>query len=125
MARAATSIDYRLAGASHRGRQRLLHLQRARVVRAPHHREAVAVTEPVAQRQPLLATAAAHVARARAWTHVDADRSEEHTSELQSLMRISYAVFCLKKKKYRRTKLYIKNLNDTIRRDNEHSTNER
>src|SRR3546814_7945351 len=28
-----------------------------------------------------------------------ADRSEEHTSELQSLMRSSYAVFCLKKKK--------------------------
>src|SRR3546814_2306448 len=30
-------------------------------------------------------------------------RSEEHTSELQSLMRISYAVFCLKKKKNSRT----------------------
>src|SRR3546814_20856180 len=29
------------------------------------------------------------------------ERSEEHTSELQSLMRISYAVFCLKKKKTR------------------------
>src|SRR3546814_6132501 len=29
----------------------------------------------------------------------DSSRSEEHTSELQSLMRISYAVFCLKKKK--------------------------
>src|SRR3546814_2715798 len=29
----------------------------------------------------------------------DDNRSEEHTSELQSLMRISYAVFCLKKKK--------------------------
>src|SRR3546814_18735571 len=29
---------------------------------------------------------------------IDLDRSEEHTSELQSLMRISYAVFCLKKK---------------------------
>src|SRR3546814_7671379 len=29
---------------------------------------------------------------------VNAQRSEEHTSELQSLMRISYAVFCLKKK---------------------------
>src|SRR3546814_7945167 len=29
----------------------------------------------------------------------ETDRSEEHTSELQSLMRISYAVFCLKKKK--------------------------
>src|SRR3546814_14804653 len=36
---------------------------------------------------------AAHVAHYRA-----ALRSEEHTSELQSLMRISYAVFCLKKK---------------------------
>src|SRR3546814_1628853 len=31
-------------------------------------------------------------------------RSEEHTSELQSLMRISYAVFCLKNKKRRRSK---------------------
>src|SRR3546814_9995444 len=31
--------------------------------------------------------------------HRVAERSEEHTSELQSLMRISYAVFCLKKKK--------------------------
>src|SRR3546814_9041006 len=31
--------------------------------------------------------------------HGDTGRSEEHTSELQSLMRISYAVFCLKKKK--------------------------
>src|SRR3546814_3577053 len=30
-------------------------------------------------------------------------RSEEHTSELQSLMRISYAVFCLKKKKKEKT----------------------
>src|SRR3546814_7172369 len=32
-------------------------------------------------------------------------RSEEHTSELQSLMRISYAVFCLKKKKTTKNKL--------------------
>src|SRR3546814_10536603 len=31
--------------------------------------------------------------------NTDINRSEEHTSELQSLMRISYAVFCLKKKK--------------------------
>src|SRR3546814_10041412 len=37
-------------------------------------------------------------------------RSEEHTSELQSLMRISYAVFCLKKTKKRtKTKSNIKN----------------
>src|SRR3546814_1243866 len=33
-------------------------------------------------------------------------RSEEHTSELQSLMRISYAVFCLKKKKYTKKNKY-------------------
>src|SRR3546814_4512093 len=35
----------------------------------------------------------------RTMTYLDCFRSEEHTSELQSLMRISYAVFCLKKKK--------------------------
>src|SRR3546814_8059247 len=34
---------------------------------------------------------------------MNVSRSEEHTSELQSLMRISYAVFCLKKKKQTRT----------------------
>src|SRR3546814_2598024 len=39
-------------------------------------------------------------------------RSEEHTSELQSLMRISYAVFCLKKKK--RMILYLHRLIHTI-----------
>src|SRR3546814_6369209 len=37
-------------------------------------------------------------------------RSEEHTSELQSLLRISYAVFCLNKKKHTYT---IKNINNT------------
>src|SRR3546814_8128460 len=36
-------------------------------------------------------------------------RSEEHTSELQSLMRISYAVFCLKKKKTQKQSNEIKN----------------
>src|SRR3546814_7101091 len=41
----------------------------------------------------------------------DVNRSEEHTSELQSLMRISYAVFCLKKKnKY--TKTIITSINN-------------
>src|SRR3546814_1851175 len=38
-----------------------------------------------------------------------ASRSEEHTSELQSLMRISYAVFCLKKK----TRVQTKHFHDT------------
>src|SRR3546814_5975297 len=37
-------------------------------------------------------------------------RSEEHTSELQSLMRISYAVFCLKKKKNRNNPSSLKKL---------------
>src|SRR3546814_1607897 len=36
-------------------------------------------------------------------TKAETGRSEEHTSELQSLMRISYAVFCLKKKKNNKT----------------------
>src|SRR3546814_7830704 len=41
-----------------------------------------------------------------------APRSEEHTSELQSLMRISYAVFCLKKKKKKKRKVSTRS-NDT------------
>src|SRR3546814_10256684 len=45
---------------------------------------------------PILPQAKAAMAEAlESWSN----RSEEHTSELQSLMRISYAVFCLKKKK--------------------------
>src|SRR3546814_5328884 len=43
-------------------------------------------------------------------------RSEEHTSELQSLMRISYAVFCLKKKNNKSTTIHKKtNIRSTIR----------
>src|SRR3546814_4262340 len=42
-------------------------------------------------------------------------RSEEHTSELQSLMRISYAVFCLKKKKTRNSKSLISSQNEVSR----------
>src|SRR3546814_6462724 len=45
-------------------------------------------------------------------------RSEEHTSELQSLMRISYAVFCLKKKKqtkYRNTNTHKNDCTKAIR----------
>src|SRR3546814_3095088 len=42
-----------------------------------------------------------HAASLKVWNAIAerSGRSEEHTSELQSLMRISYAVFCLKKKK--------------------------
>src|SRR3546814_5618678 len=49
------------------------------------------------QAEPGLCVAAS----ARRRVESGAGRSEEHTSELQSLMRISYAVFCLKKKKDR------------------------
>src|SRR3546814_7860216 len=43
----------------------------------------------------------------------DQQRSEEHTSELQSLMRISYAVFCLKKKKQKNKTEYNNKNSDT------------
>src|SRR3546814_5981838 len=49
------------------------------------------------------AGAGAHLADREGGGVVDEERSEEHTSELQSLMRISYAVFCLKKKKTQTT----------------------
>src|SRR3546814_4394350 len=42
--------------------------------------------------------------------HHRTPRSEEHTYELQSLMRISYAVLCLKKKKHRNTKTHTNQL---------------
>src|SRR3546814_8213823 len=47
----------------------------------------------------------------------DGGRSEEHTSELQSLMRLSYAVFCLKKKNIQNKETTkIQNTNSTISR---------
>src|SRR3546814_2786169 len=49
-------------------------------------------------------------------------RSEEHTSELQSLMRISYAVFCLKKKKHNRTRNNAKDKRKNRNTKNEHYT---
>src|SRR3546814_8015853 len=62
--------------------------------------DAVGLVEPqglVAQKQETDAEAGGHGSGQR-----QQPRSEEHTSELQSLMRISYAVFCLKKKKQRK-----------------------
>src|SRR3546814_8665235 len=51
-----------------------------------------------------------------------AARSEEHTSELQSLMRISYAVFCLKKKKHTQSLYHKQQLHNTQSQNN-HNTN--
>src|SRR3546814_9724260 len=57
----------------------------------------------IADAAACMATAAAASASAADCGVGAAARSEEHTSELQSLMRISYAVFCLKKQKEQRT----------------------
>src|SRR3546814_6829066 len=46
----------------------------------------------------LIATSLAYMAYQNIWADKKKARSEEHTSELQSLMRISYAVFCFLKK---------------------------
>src|SRR3546814_7770313 len=51
-----------------------------------------------ALRKPVIAMKVGRSAEARAATLSHTARSEEHTSELQSLIRISYAVFCLNKK---------------------------
>src|SRR3546814_6475802 len=65
-------------------------------------------TPSLRRSQAARSTVEGESAAPRTWTAVTgsyggwsstAARSEEHTSELQSLMRISYAVFCLKKKK--------------------------
>src|SRR3546814_3561437 len=52
-----------------------------------------------------------------------AKRSEEHTSELQSLMRISYAVFCLKKKKITRQHNQYNTHNGAIKAKYKHLNN--
>src|SRR3546814_2248165 len=66
-----------------------------RLERAEHLRPALAVAVGGAERALILAPA-----------FFGDLRSEEHTSELQSLMRISYAVFCLKKKKITKHKTH-------------------
>src|SRR3546814_17446958 len=63
--------------------------------------KSVSETPPSCGRRSAPAVRRPSAPRARA----PALRSEEHTSELQSLMRISYAVFCLKKKKQNNNKL--------------------
>src|SRR3546814_9107503 len=107
--------------------ERLLH--RVRPVRCPKaldrhdvvvvmlHRQAEAAVDPPSARDHRAGAALSVIAalfRARqaqmfaqcveeCRARIEFERSEEHTSELQSLMRISYAVFCLKKKKHNTT----------------------
>src|SRR3546814_1534763 len=86
--------------------------------RSPHHRSGTGPTAPLCRKLILAAheirgwliaqsfPASAECLKDRGHAQCPGPhgfaRSEEHTSELQSLMRISYAVFCLKKKKSNR-----------------------
>src|SRR3546814_8116164 len=69
--------------------------------RSEHARRACAAT--AAGSAPPVVTRTLRPSGAAARSSTSAYRSEEHTSELQSLMRISYAVFCLKKNKEQNT----------------------
>src|SRR3546814_8924389 len=91
-------------------------------VREDTHVDAAVDPRPLAQlrAEDLLPFAAGIAAGAEAvmmahvsYPAVDVQRSEEHTSELQSLMRISYAVFCLKKKTIESTNLHENRNADT------------
>src|SRR3546814_4467611 len=85
-------------GQLHRGAS----LRRAILPRRPcpahRHRSACATSAEQGVPMKLHACTASLLVLAALLTGCQKSRSEEHTSELQSLMRISYAVFCLKKK---------------------------
>src|SRR3546814_6665899 len=72
----------------------------------------IQIFETVAQREYLVRWVTEQFHSAADERHGDlVGRSEEHTSELQSLMRISYAVFCLKKKTHTRIDITIHDSN--------------
>src|SRR3546814_5415492 len=78
--------------------------------RSVRHRAAAAVVPAGARLAAECRQYSAGAVRGRFPVAVRAvSRSEEHTSELQSLMRISYAVFCLKKKKKKQHTLHLNN----------------
>src|SRR3546814_10575377 len=93
----ATDLDGTFLGGSPEARQRLYQL----VSRHPDIRLAFVTGRGLESVLPLLSDPAIptpdYIICDVGATVVDGHRSEEHTSELQSLMRISYAVFCLKK----------------------------
>src|SRR3546814_5066025 len=95
--------EFALAAAAAALPARQLHrvggVEHHRAAGVAHHREAAHVADQVVVAEAGAALADHDVGVARRPGLVDHGRSEEHTSELQSLMRISYAVFCLKKKK--------------------------
>src|SRR3546814_2066710 len=95
--------EVRRGGVPHRARRPLGH---------PHRRGAAHLAAPGRDRHRSRAPVAVR------GLHVVLPRSEEHTSELQSLMRISYAVFCLKKKKKNKPQRSATTHNRTTTRKN-------
>src|SRR3546814_6565418 len=61
--------------------------------------DTIGASQPAAEGHDDAARIGSAITAIMDWMNRNFARSEEHTSELQSLMRISYAVFCLKKKK--------------------------
>src|SRR3546814_9751482 len=97
-----------IAGDSKRGFQIVAHDRPSAMIRSINRAYAEASVIIIAK--PIFAIVAA--IRQEHVFPDDLARSEEHTSELQSLMRNSYAVFCLKKKKKKHTQLKI--VNNTV-----------
>src|SRR3546814_6828125 len=101
-----------------------LPLWRARRWRLPDEARQTGVPPPVADRRFHSDSGHNPLRRSQSGTRPRGrvpDRSEEHTSELQSLMRISYAVFCLKKKKQHHTQTSNADLS-IIHNNKHHST---
>src|SRR3546814_9493155 len=110
--RRAIAREHRIAaiGGRHRREQMRRRRDLGTHARLIVERDRLAAT--VARRPDHLPALAAQPGREAGGSIAQAERSEEHTSELQSLMRISYAVFCLKKKKkhIRKNKKHNKNI---------------
>src|SRR3546814_2335017 len=93
---AKTSIDRKLAHFESLIEQEFAEFRRVVHLLLGAHRQIEHHENP---HQPISAQISRLVHAGSSGSVICASRSEEHTSELQSLMRISYAVFCLKKKK--------------------------
>src|SRR3546814_9887367 len=96
------SSDLGVAGISRctcrSGAGRHRHGQRPRLRRVAHAEVRAALVADLQRDLAAVGRLHRHAAGQALAAGLDVGRSEEHTSELQSLMRISYAVFCLKKK---------------------------
>src|SRR3546814_10272820 len=84
---------------------------KSRAGRATTAAKPIGLARPEATAVPARKVARPGTSGARYQRPTRASRSEEHTSELQSLMRISYAVFCLKTKKTNNDNVSIYHLN--------------